>query len=64
MALQSETWLPPATLRRGAGPGHDEPLPALRGPNYKAVLEQATAAASGTPQHLAKRAQDYNLLIG
>ena len=38
--------------------------PAERGPDYKAVLEAATAAAGGALPLLAKRAQDYNLLIG
>lgn len=38
--------------------------PALRRPDYPAVLAAATAAAGGTGPLLAKRAQDFNLLIG
>jgi integrase len=38
--------------------------PAQRGPGYAAALAALLAAAGGTVPLLAKRAQDYNLLIG
>ena len=38
--------------------------PAQRGPDYKALVATATAAAGGTAQSLAERARDHNLIIG
>jgi len=45
-------------------PATSPPPPAFRPPTHEQVLAEAITLVRGTPTVFAKRAKDYNLLIG